>query len=356
MSRVRRSSCQRSGSTFTFELERADERSSRRTSNDAVYESNRRDFVARRRAAAQRPSVDLPRRRRRTSAPRRATSCRSAVRADGRSGRALYSDRSQIALRMLIVRRRSRLTIALIRAASSRRRSRFASRSAIDATRVPAGARRSRPAAVADRRSLRRLPGRAGAVAGHGSAAAGAGRRCSPSCCSRAASSRATIRGRASLEGLEQRVEVLAGDVPESRDGDRDRHRVRRRSPARPEDRPVSRPAGEPRGGGRLRARPAARLLQLQRRLRAGAGPLAATRRSRIDVSEDAVARIRAERGAQRRRRRRARRQRVRRAARPRAAGRAVRHHRARSAGLRQEQGGGRRTPAPATRRSTCAR
>ena len=39
--------------------------------------------------------------------------------------------------------------------------------------RVPPGARRSRSAAVADRRSLRRLPGRPGAVAGHRSAAAG---------------------------------------------------------------------------------------------------------------------------------------------------------------------------------------
>ena len=70
------------------------------------------------------------------------------------------------------------------------------------------------------------------------------------SAAARRASSRATIRGRALLEGLEQRVEVLAGDVPESVDGRRERRRVRRRPPARPEDGTVSRPAREPRGGG----------------------------------------------------------------------------------------------------------
>ena len=102
----------------------------------------------------------------------------------------------------------------------------------------------------------------------------------------------------------------------------------------------VSRPAGEPRGGRRLRARPAARLLQLQRRLRAGARPL--VRRDDRDRRVGGRGGPRTpERGAQRRRRRRAGRQRIRRAARPRSAGRAVRHHRARSAGLREEQGGG---------------
>ena len=75
-----------------------------------------------------------------------------------------------------------------------------------------------------------------------------------------------------------------------------------------------------------------------------------------FDVSEDAVARVQAERRAQRRGRRRARRQRVRRAARARPDRRAVRHDRPRPAGVRQEQGGGRRTRGPATRRSTSAR
>ena len=86
-------------------------------------------------------------------------------------GSALYSDRSQIALRLLsygdtpadlaLIRRRLESAIAFRRSL------------AIDATRVSAGARRSGPPAVADRRPLRRLPGRSDAVAGDGSAAAG---------------------------------------------------------------------------------------------------------------------------------------------------------------------------------------
>ena len=67
--------------------------------------------------------------------------------------------------------------------------------------RVPPRPRRGRSAAVAHRRSLRRLPGRAGAVAGHRSAAAGDHRVSSSSCCSRPASSPATIRASACSKG-----------------------------------------------------------------------------------------------------------------------------------------------------------
>ena len=56
---------------------------------------------------------------------------------------------------------------------------------------------------------------------------------------------------------------------------------LRGRSVAGPEDRALSRSAREPRGGAALRARPPARRLQLQRRLRAGAGAALRRRSSR---------------------------------------------------------------------------
>ena len=92
------------------------------------------------------------------------------------------------------------------------------------------------------------------------------------SCCSRAGIlARNDPRARA-LEGLEQQVEVLAGEVPETvtvtENGIALRRRLRRGQKTglfldQRENR-------ERRGA--VRARPAARLLQLQRRLRAGAG------------------------------------------------------------------------------------
>ena len=107
------------------------------------------------------------------------------------------------------------------------------------------------------------------------------------------------------------------------------------------------------RGGRALRARRVARLFQLQRRLRAGAGAAlpdgGGARR---------LGRRRGPHHRQRRRQRprqphRPRGQRVRRAAAPRTRGRPLRHHRAGPAGLRQEQGRRSRTPWPATRKST---
>ena len=83
------------------------------------------------------------------------------------------------------------------------------------------------------------------------------------------------------LEGLEQRVEVLSGEVPETVAVTRGRRRVRRRSAQRPEDRAVSRSARESGGRGAVRARTAARLFQLPRRVRARARPAVPRRRSR---------------------------------------------------------------------------
>ena len=134
------------------------------------------------------------------------------------------------------------------------------------------------------------------------------------------------------------------------------RHRVRRRSAARPEDRAVSRPAREPRGRGAATRAGGCSTASATTAASRWRWHAAATETIAFDISEDAVARVAAERRAERRRRRRARRQRVRRAARARAARRAVRHDRARPAGVREEQGGGRQGDAPATRRSTCAR
>ena len=74
------------------------------------------------------------------------------------------------------------------------------------------------------------------------------------------------------LEGLDQRVSVVAGAVPELVQRARRAGGVRGRPAARAEDRAVPRPAREPRRRRRLRARPAARRLQLPRRVRAGDG------------------------------------------------------------------------------------
>ena len=157
------------------------------------------------------------------------------------------------------------------------------------------------------------------------------------------------------LEGLEQRVDVLAGDVPESVgvvesgiEYDVDLRRGQKTGLFLDQRENREAAAGYARGrlldcfsyngGFALKlARPLPgddrdRHLRGRRRARAG------------------------ERRTERPRDRRARRQRVRRAARPRAAGRALRHDRARPARVREEQGGGRRRRPRATRRSTCAR
>ena len=74
------------------------------------------------------------------------------------------------------------------------------------------------------------------------------------------------------LEGLEQTVTVLHGTVPEGHRDSRRAGPVCRRSVPRPEDRVVPRPAREPRGRRRLRQRPGPRCLQLQRGLCSGLG------------------------------------------------------------------------------------
>ena len=123
--------------------------------------------------------------------------------------------------------------------------------------RVPGGPRRRRPAAVADRRPLRRLLRRAGAVAGHGSAAAvdyPVARR-----------TRTARRhpGAQRPEGAGARRPRADGRGPARRDsrvggGARGTGRVRRGSAAWPEDRPVPRSAGKPRRRRPLRVRPPA--------------------------------------------------------------------------------------------------
>ena len=94
------------------------------------------------------------------------------------------------------------------------------------------------------------------------------------------------------LEGLDQKVEVLYGTVPETISRPRSRHHLHRRSVARPEDRLVPRSAREPGGGRALRTRPDARLFQLQRRLWPGPRARSATSVEALDVSAEAVERI----------------------------------------------------------------
>ena len=197
--------------------------------------------------------------------------------------------------------------------------------------------------------------------------APGARRRASIGCCrrSRACSSNALqpagILARNDprvrlLEGLEQRSTCCTARCPRHR-GSRRAGPVSRRSVPRPEDRAVSRSAREPRGRRAVRAGPAARRLQLQRRLRAGAWRPCATRCSRSTSRRTrCAASARTPRATALTNVAGARDERLRRAARARAARRALRHDRARSAGVRQEQGVGRRRRSPATRRSTCGR
>ena len=73
------------------------------------------------------------------------------------------------------------------------------------------------------------------------------------------------------LEGLEQNVTVLHGDIPDKVAVREGKVEYRRRSAPRSEDRRVSRSAREPHRGRAVRERPHARLLQLCRRIRAAA-------------------------------------------------------------------------------------
>ena len=191
---------------------------------DAPDESDRHHLLARRRSASQRPSVDLSRRcrRRRRAAAAIASSC--AARAAAPLGHALYSDRSQIALRMLTHgdepgRRCARF------GGASRRRSRSGERS--PSTRPPIGwctarpicCRRSSSIATATTWSSRRC--RRGWIGCCRSSSSMLQERLQP----RGILARNDPRTRL-LEGLEQKVEVLAGDVPEMRSPvDRERHR-----------------------------------------------------------------------------------------------------------------------------------
>ena len=231
-------------------------------------------------------------------------------------GQALYSDRSQIALRLPRARRVAGRPRAVARPHRGGHRFPRVARDRCD--RLPPGARRGRSAAVARRRSVRRLPRRPGAVAGRRSAAARPVGASSSISCAPPASSRATTPGagarRARAAGGRAARGGAATTVVE-----RERRRVRGRSLERAEDRAVPRSAREPRGRGRLRARPPARLLQLQRRVCAEARPAV----PRGDCGRHLRGRRRARRAQRRAQRRHDRRgargQRVRRAAPPRA-------------------------------------
>ena len=159
------------------------------------------------------------------------------------------------------------------------------------------------------------------------------------------------------LEGLEPRVEVLHGEVPRVDPGARGADRVRRRSRGRARRPGCS--STSARTAWRRRATRAGRLLDcfsynggFAMRLAPRCDEVTA-----VDISADAVARIAAnaarnglpqDRGA--------RGERVRRTAPARAGGRALRHDRARPAGVRQEQGVGAERRSPATATSTSAR
>jgi 23S rRNA G2069 N7-methylase RlmK/C1962 C5-methylase RlmI len=176
-------------------------------------------------------------------------------------GAALYSDRSQIALRLLsygdapadiaLIRRRLESAIA------------FRQSLAIDASAYRLVHGRSGPPAVADCRSLtattwsfRR------SRRGMDSADAGADDDARRAVAAARGFSRATIRALESSKGSSNGSRVVAGELPGVRDGHRtgieydvDLRRGQKTGL-------FPRPAGKPGGGRRLRTRPAARLLQ----------------------------------------------------------------------------------------------
>ena len=206
--------------------------------------------------------------------------------------------------------------------------------------RVPPRPWRGRSAAVLDRRSLRRLPGGAGAVTGHGPPAARHRRDPRRDAGAGAASWRATIRACACSRASSSRSRCCTATVPPSidvRDGRVELPGRSRIGARRPGSSSIS-----------------ARIARLRHATHAGgcSTPSATTAASRsrsrrrcddvlaIDISDDAVAHIRANAGAERTvERAGARHERVRRTARTGTARRAVRHHRARSSRVREEQG-----------------
>ena len=252
-------------------------------------------------------------------------------------GHALFSDQSQITIRMIsrdddadrrgVLARAARGGDPLPRHAADQRH------------RVSPRARRGRPAAVADRRSLRRLPRDADPVAGDGSPGADAGE----------------AAGRDHRREGHPRAQRSEG--PHAR---RPRAEGRSAATARCPKRSASTKPASPtrsiRGAGR---RPAcfsisARTAKPPRVTRtAGCSTASATTAASawslashcesveaLDVSADAVERITANAAGQRHHQpHRARSQRLRRAAPPRTRRRPLRHHRPGSPGVREEQG-----------------
>ena len=232
---------------------------------------------SRRGSRARRASVDLPQRRRRRPTPRPATSCRCAAPRGRPLGHALFSDRSRDhapdARRTATQPRRRRAR----RARGSTPAIAFRESLGIDATayRLVHGEADLLPSLIVDRygdylvvqalsQGMDRLLPR-----DH--------RGARSSCCSRAGIlARNDPRVRL-LEGLEQRSRSCTARCPDRIEVREGRGRVRRRSLARPEDRAVPRSAREPRGRGCATRAAGCSTVQLQRRLRAGAG--AAVRR-----------------------------------------------------------------------------
>ena len=205
----------------------------------------------RRRSRPRRPSVDLSVGRR---DGRREPG--DLVRVVGERGRplgwAFWSSASQIALRMSQRRRDVRRSDALARP-RSRRPSRYRRTLGIDATacRLVNGEADRLPGLIVDRYGDRAR--RADAVAGHGPPACRARRAAGASSCSRAASSRATIRRCGGSRGSTSRSRSSSARCRRRR-GARRPDPLPGRRPARAEDRAVPRPARESR-----RRRPATR-------------------------------------------------------------------------------------------------
>ena len=185
-------------------------------------------------------------------------------------GHALYSDRSEIALR-IITRGQTAVDTDLWRCRMAQA-IQFRETLNLDATayRVVHGEADLLPSLIVDRYGDYLVV--AGAVAGDGSADAagdGAARRADAA---HRAFSRETIRASGCSKDWSSGSKCCTGRFPIRSTVREGTVSLRRRSVARAEDRSVPRSAREPRGRRAVRARTAARRLQLQRRVRAGAG------------------------------------------------------------------------------------
>ena len=297
-------------------------------------------ITPRRGPRSQRPSLDLPQRRRRrpTREPgdvvlvtgRRGASARAgALQRAHRRSRCACSTRDAAPPDGAELARPDRRGGRLSRARSASTR-----RPAAWSTARPIGCPASSSIATATSRACRRC--RRARIDGSAELV-GAARR---ALARRAASSRATIRASAGSRGSSSTCEVLYGDVPDVDRGARRARPLRGRSVHGQKtglflDQRENRQAAA--GYARGRALDA---FSYHGGFALALAPALRRRCSRSTSRRTPSPRIARQRRPQRPRERRgARSERVRRAARARAARRAVRHHRARPAGVRQEQG-----------------